>query len=96
MRESYHNPPATQKTKTWSPGQPFDPNLQPDPPRALRRNALSEHDLRQTSPVEPCLKCGRLLVKVDHVIIIRCPEGRVVVASVCYRCAQSAEFRRAA
>jgi len=65
----------------WSPGQPIPKDCDPDP-----WAALSLAELRRRTPIEPCLCCGRLLVLAAHSLTIRCAEGRVETAYICYRC----------
>ncbi len=47
---------------------------------------LRPADLRETSPLESCQRCGRLCVCVAQTFTIRCAEGRRVKVFVCYRC----------
>ncbi len=56
---------------------------------SFSRLALHVHELQQTSPIESCLRCGRLLVKSELEFTISCVEGRTVAARVCYRCVRA-------
>ncbi len=69
--------------------------------RRLRRRSrphsksreLTPAELRQTTPVEACLRCGQLLIKADITFTLHCVEGRQAVVRVCYRCVRSGRVR---
>jgi len=73
--------------------------LTKNPPESKQLSRLSKgalSALRETSPVEACLRCGRLLVRVGSTITIPLVEGGRVTAHICYRCCEAGELRRAA
>ncbi len=65
-------------------------------PALSARPALNLAELRERTPIEPCLRCGRLLLLATRTLTIRCAEGRVETAGVCFRCVRAASLKEAA